>query len=78
MISMPIGEFGKNAKAGEEALINFFEEKKIKISYPMAIKVISVSLGVREETARKYLDYILLNSHQIKTNYWELWFDTQP
>lgn len=56
-------------------LKRFMQEKKIKVSYPLAIEIIASGMGVRKETARIYLDRMLLVDKEIKTNYWEIWFE---
>lgn len=72
---MMTGQFGENASTAENILIRFLEEKKVKITYPFAISIISAGMGVKNETARTYLDRILLTGSRIKTNYWELWLE---
>ena len=67
--------YGERVSQAEEILVNFLRERQIKVSYPMAISIVSSGMGVREETGRKYLDGILLHSKRIKTNYWEVWLE---
>lgn len=67
--------FEERVAQATEILKSFLVERQIKVSYPIAISVIASGMGVREDTARKYLDRILLTKKEIKTNYWELWLE---
>lgn len=68
-------QYEQNVERARQVLTDYLSRTKQKVAKPDAVKIISIGMGCRTETAEGYLERMMTTESRLKTNVYQIWVE---